>query len=153
MCCAHCPSSNITLPSLCCRENRMLVSPSTNVANIHSRIMMSIGLLVARMRGSVKRRCNRIEIPARQINPAMPPLIIASICLFGVDSPKLSYSQCGVSKPAACPKNRNRIPTWNRILPMRNCLLRNIWLESLFQVYCSRSKRIRLPRKNIASAT
>ena len=114
---------------------------------------MSIGLLVARMRGSVRRRCNSSEMPARHNRPAMPPLMMASICLLGVDRPRDSYSQCGVSSPAAWPKNRNRMPMWNKLLPSRNCLPRSSWLESLFQVYCSRSKRIRLPSRKMPSAT
>ena len=61
---------------------------------------------------------------------------------------KGSYIQCGVSWPNRWPKNRNRMPPWNRLLPQRNWPARSICDESLFQVYWSRSKRVRLPMKN-----
>ena len=42
---------------------------------------MSLGFVVARMRGSVSRRCSRIEMPMRASTPAMPPETMARICL------------------------------------------------------------------------
>ena len=61
-----------------------------------------------------------------------------------------SYSQCGVSSPTKCPKNRNKMPMWNRLLPQRSVPVRSSCDESLFQVYWSRSKRARLPTRNTA---
>ena len=51
--------------------------------------------------------------------PAMPPETIASICFCGALM-NGSYIQCGVSCPNRWPKNRNRMPTWNRLLPQRS---------------------------------
>jgi len=46
------------------------------------------------------------------------------------------------------------MPTRKSLSAMRICLLLSNWLESDFQVYCSRSKRIKLPnRSTIYSGT
>ena len=85
----------------------------------------------------------------KQMPPATPPATTASSCFCGAVT-KISYSQCGVSWPNRWPKNRNRMPAWNRLLPQRNCPERSSCEESLFHVYWSRSKRARLPMKNTA---
>jgi hypothetical protein len=76
----------------------------------------------------------------------MPPETIAISCLLPALM-KGSYRKCGVSMPTLCPKNRNSTPTWNRLLPQRSWPWRSSCDESLFHVYCSRSKRIRLPSR------
>jgi hypothetical protein len=59
---------------------------------------------------------------------------------------------CGVSRPTAWPKKMAMMPMWNRLLPSRMLALESSWLESLFQEYCSRSKRRMLPSRNTLSA-
>ena len=54
--------------------------------------------------------------------------------------------------PNRCPKNTTSTPKWNRFEPQRNSPRRKSCDESLFHVYWSRSKRIRLPTKNTVSA-
>ena len=110
---------------------------------------MSVRWLVRRMRGSNSRRHSSIDSPMKQMRPATPPATMASIC-FCAGVMKGSYSACGVSMPTECPKNRNRMPRWNRLLPQRSRPARSICDESLFHVYWSRSKRARLPMRNTA---
>lgn len=98
------------------------------------------------MRSSPSRRCSRIVTPAKPSRPATPPEIIAISCLLPAPM-KGSYRKCGVSMPTLWPKNRNSTPTWNRLLPQRSWPARSSCEESLFQVYWSRSNRIRLPMK------
>ena len=81
--------------------------------------------------------------------PATPPATMASIC-FCAGVMNSEYTAVGVSMPTAWPKNRNRMPAWNITLAQPRLPLRSIWLESLFQVYWSRSKRARLPIRKTA---
>ena len=110
---------------------------------------MSVRWLVNRMRGSKMRRCSSSVRPMKHSKPATPPATTATSCFCDAVT-KISYTACGVSCPNRCPKNRNRMPPWNRLLPQRNCPARSNCDESLFQVYWSRSKRARLPMKNTA---
>ena len=82
----------------------------------------------------------------------MPPAVTASTCLDAAlrNTP---YTLCGVYSPTRCPKKRNRMPTWKRLLPQRRSRARSICEESLFQLYWFWSKRIRLPIRNTAKQT
>ena len=53
-----------------------------------------------------------------------------------------SNTQIGVSRPTKWPTKITRMPTWNRFEPHISCRRRSSWLEPVFQVYCSRSKRM-----------
>ncbi|MCY1251905.1 hypothetical protein D9M72_657950 [compost metagenome] len=64
----------------------------------------------------------------------------------------MSQTTTGVSRPARWPKNRPRMPTWNRMLPSLNWPRCSNCELSDFQVYCSRSKRTRLPSRKTVSA-
>ncbi len=44
------------------------------------------------------------------------------------------------------------MPMWNRLLARRSPLFDSSWVESDFQVYCSRSNRSQLPARNIVPA-
>ena len=149
MCCAQLASSTIIEPSKCWADRGMVASPSASCSHSSSRMTMSLVFEVARMRGSDRRRCSRIDRPTKPITPAIPPVTMAINCLAPVVI-KISYMKCGVSMPTVCPNNRNNTPTWNRLLPQRRLPVRSSWDESLFQVYWSRSKRAQLPIKNTA---
>ena len=60
----------------------------------------------------------------------------------------MSNTQIGVSRPTKWPTKITRMPTWNRLEPHISCRRRSSWLEPVRQVYCSRSKRSRLPSRN-----
>ncbi len=80
--------------------------------------------------------------------PETPPMPIAMPCLKLCEMPSISNTQIGVSRPKKWPRKMTRTPTWNRLEPHINCRRRSNWLEPLRQVYCSRSKRSRLPSRN-----
>ena len=103
---------------------------------------------VARMRASNRRRCISSVMPTRQKMPAMPPTTIAISCLKPWRDAEASNTQIGVSRPTKWPKKITRMPTWNRFEPHISWRRRSSWLEPVFQVYCSRSKRSRLPSRN-----
>ena len=139
----------MTEPSRCWADSGIVARPSASCTQkIHSRAM-SLVLLVARMRASVRRRCSSRVTPMKASRPAMPPETMAITC-FCPAVMKGSYSACGVSMPTKCPKNRNSTPMWNRLLAQRRLPARSSCEESLFHVYWSRSKRIQLPMKNTA---
>ena len=68
------------------------------------------------------------------------------------ETPSANQTERGVRSPTKWPAKSAKTPMWKRLLPKRNCLRASNWLESAFQVYCSRSKRMRLPRKKTLSA-
>ena len=132
-----------------CSDAGSVDRPMTSCTHRMTRMAMSVRWLVRRMRGSNSRRCSSMVNPMKHSPPAMPPATTAINC-FCEAVTKISYSQCGVSCPNRWPKNRNRMPPWNRLLPQRSCALRSSCELSLFQVYWSRSKRARLPIRKTA---
>ncbi|MCY1547628.1 hypothetical protein D9M68_836970 [compost metagenome] len=149
--CAHSASFIIMPPSRCWADSGMVARPSANCSHSRTSSTMSLVLELTRMRTSERRRCSRMLTPMKPSKPNRPPEIMAMSCLAPA-AMKGSYTKCGVSMPTLWPKNRNRMPTWNRLLPQRSCPARSSCEESLFQVYWSRSKRIRLPSRNTVRA-
>ena len=149
MCCAQPASCSIMPPSRCWADSGMVASPSANCSHNSTSSTMSLVLDVARMRSSPSLRCSSSDTPIKPSRPNSPPDTIAISCLEPALM-KASYRKCGVNMPTLWPKNRNSTPTWNRLLPQRSCPARSNCDESLFQVYWSRSKRIRLPSRNTA---
>ena len=81
ICCAQFARAIIELPSMCCAENGMVIKPVISCTYKKSRIIVSDGLLVARMRGSNSLRIRSMVMPMKQIVPKTPPATIAIICL------------------------------------------------------------------------
>ena len=152
MCCAQVISKTIMWPSMCDAETKIDDRPSSKVSKIHTITSLSPAVVTARRRALPKRRASRIRMPARHRPPITPPAAMATPCFRLCDTPSVSHTQTGVSRPAAWPNSRPMMPMWNRILPKRRLPRCSSWLESDFHVYCSRSKRIRLPSKKTASA-
>ena len=151
MVCAQAASFIIMLPSKCCADKGIVANPKANCNQSKTNRTMSLVLELMRMRGSNKRRCKSTVTPINPKTPATPPLTIAIIC-FDPASRKFSYTKWGVNMPNRWPKNKNKTPTWNKLLPMRSWPALRSCDESLFQVYWSRSKRIKLPTKKTVKA-
>ncbi len=80
-----------------------------------------------------------IARPTKQISPAAPPARIAISCLTGASTPIACQTATGVSNPARWPKKMPRMPMWKRFDATRRWPRRSIWLDSLRQLYGSRS--------------
>src|SRR3974390_84742 len=104
---------------------------------------------VFRMRESNRRRCTKSVRPMKHAMPATPPTPIAIHCLNPCEMPIASKIQIGVNRPPVWPKKITSTPTWKRLDPQSNSFRRNSWLEPERQEYCSRSKRSRLPTRNV----
>ena len=102
---------------------------------------------VLRMRASNSRRCTSSVMPTKHITPATPPAMMASHCLKVCETPSVSNTAIGVSRPTKWPRKMTNMPTWNRLEPQVSWRRRRSWLEPLRQVYCSRSKRTQLPSR------
>ena len=89
---------------------------------------------LARMRGSISRRCSRISPPTMARMPANPPISMAKTCLAPWLTPSASQTAIGVSNPTKCPPRIISTPRWNSTDPMTNCLRRNSWLDEDFQL-------------------
>ncbi len=130
----------------------MVESPSIKVTSSQLRINLSEPRLAADTRVLNMRRSQSMAPPIRHMTPKMEPAQMAIIWCVMSDTPSARKTLCGVSSPTAWPKKMAMMPMWNRLLASRMLALDSNWLESLFQVYCSRSKRITLPTRNTVSA-
>jgi len=82
----------------------------------------------------------------------MPPATIATNSAWQPASHRAHATPRAGSAARQDAKKMPRTPMWNRFEPHCSCLRRSSCELSLFQVYCSRSKRIRLPTKNTVRA-
>ena len=149
--CAHSASTIIMLPSRCCADSGRWAMPSANCSHSSTSSAMSLVLLVLRMRTPKSRRCSS-SVSQMQAQHAEGAAGDHRQQLLGArrDEGLVDRSAASACRPK-WPKNRNRMPTWNRLLPQRS-RCRSSCDESLFQVYWSRSKRSRLPMQEDGQA-